>query len=144
MTAVRAYYEEFLRTFSNVLFAVCLLLIWGLMTLAGVIVQQGKDPSDYFGMFAPPLARMILRLNVDNIYHTPYYVGMIGLILVSLTVCTFKRVIPARLPALRPVKIDKIPLNAQIEVPGDEGNVRARVEQFFRKRGWQVRNREFD
>lgn len=142
--ALRSYYEEFLRTFSNVLFAVCLLLVWGLMTLVGVIVQQGKDPSDYFGMYAAPIARMILRLNVDNIYHTPYYVGIIGLILVSLTVCTFKRVIPARLPALRPVKIDKIPLNAAIDVPGDEAGVRARVEQFFRKRGWQVRNREFD
>lgn len=144
MTAVRSYYEEFVRTFSNVLFAVCLLLIWGLMTFVGVIVEQGKDPSAYFGMYAPPIARMILRLNVDNIYHTPYYVGMIGLILVSLTACTFKRVIPARLPALRPVKIDKIPLNGSIDVPGDEAGVRARVEQFFRKRGWQVRSREFE
>ncbi|HEY9179595.1 MAG TPA: cytochrome c biogenesis protein ResB [Candidatus Baltobacteraceae bacterium] len=142
--ALRSYYEEFLRTFSNVLFAVCLLLVWGLMTLVGVIVEQGKDPGEYFSMYAPPLARMILRLNVDNIYHTPYYVGIIGLILVSLAVCTFKRVIPARLPALRPVKIDKIPLNASVEVPGDEASVRARVEQFFRKRGWQVRNRAFD
>ena len=144
MTAVRAYYDEFLRTFSNVLFAVCLLLVWGVMTLIGVIVQQGKDPGDYFGMYAPPVARMILRLNIDNIYHTPYYVGIIGLILVSLTVCTFKRVIPARLPALRPVKIDKIPLNATLEIPGDATSVRQRVEQFFRKRGWQVRAREFE
>jgi cytochrome c biogenesis protein len=144
MTAVRSYYDEFIRTFSNVLFAVCLLFVWGLMTLAGVIVQQGKDPSDYFSMYAAPLARLILRLNVDNIYHTPYYVGMIGLILLSLAVCTFKRVIPARLPALRPVKIDKIPLNASIEIPGDEASVRERVQQFFRKRGWQVRKREFD
>lgn len=143
MTVLRSYYEDFLRTFSNVLFAVCLLLIWGLMTLAGVIVQQGKDPSEYLGMYAPALARMILRLNIDNIYHTPYYVGMMGLILVSLAVCTFKRVIPARLPALRPVKIDKIPLSASIDVPGNEASVRARVEQFFRKRGWQVRNRDF-
>jgi cytochrome c biogenesis protein len=142
--ALRSYYQEFLRTFSNVLFAVCLLLVWGLMTLVGVIVQQGKDPSDYFGMYAAPLARLILRLNIDNIYHAPYYVGIIGLILVSLTVCTFKRVIPARLPALRPVKIDKIPLNASVDVPGDEAHVRAQVERFFRKRGWQVRNRDFD
>ncbi len=142
--AARAYYEDFVRTFGNVLFAVCLLLVWGLMTLAGVIVAQGKDPSEYFGMYAPPLARMILRLGVDNIYHTPYYVGIIGLILLSLTVCTFKRVIPARLPGLRPVKIDKIPLSASVDVPGDEASVRARVEGFFRKRGWQIRNREFD
>ncbi len=143
MTALRPYYDDFTRTFSNVLFAVCLLLVWALMTLAGVIVQQGKDSSEYFSMYAPPLARLILRLNIDNIYHTPYYVGMIGLILTSLAVCTFKRVIPARLPALRPVMVDKIPLNASITVTGDEESVRARVEAFFRRRGWQVRKREF-
>ncbi len=142
MIALRSYYDDFTRTFSNVLFAVCLLLVWALMTLAGVIVQQGKDPSEYFAMYAPPLARLILRLNVDNIYHTPYYVGMIGLILTSLAVCTFKRVIPARLPALRPVIIDKIPLSATITVAGDEESVRGRVEAFFRRRGWQVRKRE--
>ena len=141
--SLRSFYDDFTRTFGNVLFAVCLLLVWGLMTLAGVIVAQGKDPSDYFGMYAPPLARLILRLNIDNIYHTPYYVGIIGLILLSLAVCTFKRVIPARLPALRPVMIDKIPLNATLQVRGTEANVRERVESFFKKRGWQVRKREF-
>jgi cytochrome c biogenesis protein len=141
--SLRSLYDDFTRTFSNVLFAVCLLLIWGLMTFAGVVVEQGKDPTAYFGMYAPPLARLILRLNIDNIYHTPYYVGMIGLILISLAVCTFKRVIPARLPALRPVIVDKIPLNATIGVRGDEQSVRGRVEQFFSKRGWQVRKREF-
>jgi cytochrome c biogenesis protein len=66
----------------------------------------------------------------------------IGLILTSLAVCTFKRVIPARLPPLRAVKIEKIPLNATIHVRGDEAGVRARVESFFRERGWSVRNRE--
>jgi cytochrome c biogenesis protein len=143
MTALRSYYDDFTRTFSNVLFAVCLLLIWALMTLAGVVVEQGKDPGEYFSMYAPPLARLILRLNVDNVYHTPYYVGIIGLILTSLAVCTFKRVIPARLPVLRPVLIDKIPLNATIAVSGDEAAVRNRVDAFFRSRGWLVRKREF-
>jgi cytochrome c biogenesis protein len=143
MLAARSYFNGFTRTFSNVLFAVCLLLVWGLMTLAGVIVDQGKDSTEYFAMYAPPIARLILRLNVDNIYHTPYYVGIIGLILTSLAVCTFKRVIPARLPALRPVTITKIALNASISVHADESSVRERVAQFFRTRGWQVRKREF-
>ena len=138
-----AYYNSFVRTFGNVLFAVCLLLVWGLFTLFGVIVQQGKDPSDYFDMYAPPLAHLILRLNVDNIYHTQYYVGIIGLILVSLAVCTFKRVIPARLPALRPVAIDKIPLNASIDVEGGEAHARALLERFLVKRGWMIRKRDF-
>ncbi len=144
MTAAARYYDDFLRTFSNVLFAVCLLLVWAAFTLLGVVVAQGKDPSEYFAAYPDAFARLILRMNIDNIYHTPYYVGIIGLILVSLTVCTFKRVIPARLPVLRPLKIDKIPLNASIEVPGDTASVRAKLEAFFAKRGWQVRERTFD
>lgn len=136
-------YNDFVRTFSNVLFAVGLFIVWGVLTLIGVIVDQGKDPSVYFSSYATPVARLILRLGFDNIYHSVAYVGIIALILVSLTVCTFKRVIPARLPALRPVKIQKIPLHASVTIRGDETTVRQRIETFFQKRGWQVRKREF-
>lgn len=136
-------YNSFTRTFSNVLFAVTLFVIWGLLTLIGVLIEQGQDPNAYFQMYVPPLARLILRLNFDNIYHTPYYVGIIGLILVSLAVCTFKRVIPARLPPLRAVTIDKIPLHATLAVPHDPESVRTAIERFFRARGWHVRKREF-
>jgi cytochrome c biogenesis protein len=138
------YYGDFVRTFGSVLFAVSLFVVWGILTLIGVIVDQNKDASIYFGSYPAPIARAILRLSFDNIYHSPWYVGIIGLILLSLTVCTFKRVIPARLPPLRPVKIDKIPLHASVEVGGDEAGVRERVEGFFRARGWQLRKREFD
>jgi len=144
VTAARALYSDFINTFGNVLFAVCLFVVWGLLTLAGVIIQQNQDSPVYFTQFAAPLARAILRLGFDNIYHSPWYVGIIGLILVSLTVCTFKRVIPARLPPLRPVKVDVIPLNASVRVAGNAEAVRAKVEAFFKSRGWAIRNKEFD
>ncbi len=144
MTAIRTTYEEFIRTFGNVLFAVLLFVVWGIFTMIGVIVDQGKDPSVYYAAYPAAIARAILRLGFDNIYHSPWYIGIIGLILISLTVCTFKRVIPARLPPLRPVKIEKIPLHAQIDLRGEESDVRARVERFFASRGWSVRKREFD
>jgi cytochrome c biogenesis protein len=142
-TSLKSYYDDFVRTFGNVLFAVLLFVVWGILTLIGVIVDQGKDPSHYFSIYPAPIARALLRLGFDNIYHSPWYVGIIGLILLSLAVCTFKRVIPARLPPLHPVKIDKVPLNATIRVRGDAATVRARVEAFFRDRGWNVRKREF-
>jgi cytochrome c biogenesis protein len=139
---VRELWAEFTALFSNILFAVSLFAVWGLLTLIGVIVDQGKDVSFYETNYAPALARLVLRLDLNNIYHSTAYVGIIGLILTSLAVCTFKRVIPARLPPLRAVKIEKIPLNATIHVRGDEASVRARLEAFFRERGWTVRKRE--
>jgi cytochrome c biogenesis protein len=143
VTAARALYNDFVNTFGNVLFAVLLFVVWGLLTLTGVIIQQGQDPSVYFAQYAAPIARAILRLGFDNIYHSPWYVGIIGLILVSLAVCTFKRVIPARLPPLHAVKVEKIPLNATVRVRGSAPAVRELVESFFRARGWSVRNKEF-
>lgn len=143
LASARSLYAEFVDTFGNVLFAVSLFAVWGVLTIVGVIVDQGKDPSVYFDSYAAPVARAILRLGFDNIYHSPWYVGIIGLILVSLTVCTFKRVIPARLPRLHPVKVDRIPLNAQFEAAGDAAGVRDRIAKFFAARGWQVRARDF-
>ena len=136
-------YADFVRTFGNVLFAVSLFAVWGVLTVIGVIVDQGKDPSVYFDTYAAPVARAILRLSFDNVYHSPWYVGIIGLILLSLTVCTFKRVIPARLPPLRPVSVDKMPLHASFELPGDAAGVREKVAAFFAGRGWQMRERAF-
>ena len=142
LAAVRELVHDFLVLFSNVLFAVSLFAVWGLFTLIGVIVDQGKDASFYWQNYTPALARIVLRLHLDNIYHSPAYIGIIGLILISLTTATFRRVIPARIPPLRAVKIDKIPLHATLTVHGDEATVRARIERFFAARGWQIRKRE--
>ena len=52
MTAVRDSYADFVRSFANVLFAVSLFAVWGLLTLIGVIVDQGKDPSFYLADYS--------------------------------------------------------------------------------------------
>jgi cytochrome c biogenesis protein len=143
LTGVKELVDEFLILFANVLFAVSLFAVWGVMTLIGVIVDQNKGADFYWQNYAPDLARIVLRLHLDNIYHSPAYIAIIGLILISMTVATFRRVIPARLPALRPVKIERIPLHASIAVEGDEADIRSRLERFFAERGWQIRKREF-
>ncbi|HEV3156994.1 MAG TPA: cytochrome c biogenesis protein ResB [Candidatus Baltobacteraceae bacterium] len=135
--------REFLSLFSNVLFAVRLLAAWAFLTFIGVIVDQGKDPSFYLSTYPPPLARLVLRLDLVNIYHSYGYVALIGLIVTSLTVATFVRVIPKRMPPLRPVMIEKIPLHATISLVGEEQSIRERIEGFFRTRGWMIRKREF-
>ena len=141
--AVRTLYGEFVRTFGNVLFAVSLFVVWGLLTLVGVIVDQGQDPSLYFQSYAAPIARAILRLSFDNIYHSPWYVAIIGLILLSLAVCTFKRVIPARLPPLRPISVEKIPLHDSFDAEGEPADVRRHVAELLGARGWRMRERVF-
>ncbi len=140
--SVHEAFDEMLAQLSNFWFGMSLLAVWGVMTLIGVVVDQGKDASFYVANYAPPLARLVLRLQLDNIYHSPAYLGIVGLILACMTLATFWRVIPTRLPPLRPIKIDAVPLNASVVVDGDEPGVRDRIESFFAERGWLVRKRE--
>ncbi|HMD02760.1 MAG TPA: cytochrome c biogenesis protein ResB, partial [Candidatus Baltobacteraceae bacterium] len=134
--------RELLGMLSNFWFGMSLLAIWGVMTLIGVVVEQGKEPAFYLDNYAPALARLVLRLHLDNIYHSAAYLAIVGLILACMTLATFWRVIPTRLPPLRGVKIGAIPLHASVPVAGDEETVRARIDDFFRRRGWLVRKRE--
>ena len=133
-----------MRLFSDVLFAVSLFAVWGLLTLIGVIIDQGKSEAFYFSIYPAPVARTVTRLGLDTIYHGPAYLGIIAAILVSLAVCTFKRVIPARLPPLRAVTIEHVPLNARLHWAGDEAAIRERFTQFLKGRGWQIRARTFE
>jgi hypothetical protein len=127
---------------SNFWFGMSLLGVWGFMTLIGVIVDQGKDADFYLRNYSPPLARLVLRLHLDNIYHSPPTSASWASSSCCMTLATFRRVIPTRLPPLRAVKIDAMPLAAQFTVRGDEASVRERVERFFSEGGWLVRKRE--
>ena len=135
-------WDELVRTFANVTFGVSLLAIWAFLTLIGVVIEQGKDPSFYAANYAPPIARLILRLDLDNIYHSAAYILNVALIVCSMTAATFTKVIPRRMPPLRAVKIDAIPLNATFRVADAPDRVRERLAAFFAERGWQVRKRE--
>jgi cytochrome c biogenesis protein len=134
--------DALLGRLSDFWFGMSMLALWGALTLIGVVIEQGKDPGFYFANYAPALARLVLRLHFENIYHSPGYIGVVAFIVACMTLATFRRVIPARLPPLRAVKIEAIALHATVPVTGDERTVRESVERFFVERGWLVRNRE--
>ena len=143
LEGLREAWDELVGLFAKVAFGVSLLALWGLLTLIGVVIEQGKDAPFYTAAYGPPLGRLIARLDIGNIYHSAAYIGVLGLILCSMTAATFTKVIPRRIPRLHPVKIEAIPLHASVQVAGDVESVRARIAEFFAARGWQVRKRDF-
>jgi cytochrome c biogenesis protein len=143
LSALRELWGDALRLVANIPFGVALLAFWALLTLIGVVIEQGKDAAFYAGAYPPAIARLIVRIDLGNIYHSPAYIGVLGLIICSMTAATFTKVIPRRIPRLNPVKIEAIPLHASVRVAGDAETVRERVGAFFARRGWQVRKRAF-
>ena len=69
VAGVRELVHEFLILFANILFAVSLFAVWGVLTLIGVVVDQGKGDDFYWQNYSPMLARVVLRLHIDRKTH---------------------------------------------------------------------------
>ena len=142
--AAKPFTEELLDLLSNVLFPVVVFLVWAVMTTIGTIVDQNQDAQHYYDMYPPAVANLILRLHLDTILHSVPYFSLIVLLLISMTVCTFRRVIPKRFPKDRAVPIENFGLHGSVAA-GDATDAAAhKAESFFRARGFGTRSAQID
>lgn len=134
----RAFVDDLLDVLSNVLFPVVVFFVWAVMTTIGTIVDQNQDPQHYYDEYPAAVANLVLRLHLDTVLHSIPYFSLIVLLLVSMTVCTFRRVIPKRFPKDRAVPIEAFGLHGS--VPSRAAATTAeRAERFFKTRRFALR-----
>src|SRR5690242_6474720 len=141
--AKRSFVDELLDVLSNVLFPVVVFLAWAVMTTIGTIVDQNQDPQHYYDMYPAAVANLVLRLHLDTVLHSIPYFSLIVLLLVSMTVCTFRRVIPKRFPKDRAVMIEAFGLHGTARSRAGDATPE-RAERFLRKRGFALRTLDVD
>jgi len=141
--ARRTFVDELLDVLSNVLFPVVVFFVWAVMTTIGTIVDQNQGPQHYYDMYPPAVANLILRLHLDTVLHSIPYFSLIVLLLVSMTVCTFRRVIPKRFPKDRAVPIEAFGLHGSASSRAGSATAE-RTEQFLRKRRFALRTLDVD
>jgi len=139
----RTFVDDLLDVLSNVLFPVVVFLIWAVMTTIGTIVDQNQDVQHYYDMYPAAVANLILRLHLDAVLHSIPYFSLIVLLLVSMTVCTFRRVIPKRFPKDRAVPIEAFGLHGSAQSTAGDATI-SRTEQFLRKNRFALRSLEVD
>jgi cytochrome c biogenesis protein len=137
----QAWLEEILNLLSNVLFPVVVFLIWAAATTVGTIVDQNQPAQHYYDTYPLPVANLILRLHLDNVFHSVPYISLVVLLLVSMSVCTFRRVIPKRFPPDRRVMLDRFGLHASMPAADDPARAAAQVAGVLRARGFRLRER---
>ncbi|MDQ6779722.1 MAG: cytochrome c biogenesis protein ResB [Candidatus Eremiobacteraeota bacterium] len=136
--------EEILNVLSNVLFPVVVFLIWAAATTVGTVIKQNLAPQQYYDAYPPALANIIVRLHLTNVFHSVPYIALVVLLLASMAVCTFRRVIPKRFPKDRAVPISHFGLHARYDVQADAQESAERATRFLRTRGFRVRPQIID
>ena len=142
--AKNRFVDDLLDVLSNVLFPVVVFLVWAVMTTIGTIVDQNQDPQHYYDTYPPYVANLILRLHLDTILHSVPYFSLIVLLLASMSVCTFRRVIPKRFPKDRAVPIENFGLHASVAMAGPRAEAAPAAEAYLRKRGFSLRTQDID
>src|SRR5215472_11672546 len=142
--AKRTFVDELLDVLSNVLFPVVVFLVWAVMTTIGTIVDQNQDAQHYYDMYPAAVANLILHLHLDTVLHSIPYFSLIVLLLISMTVCTFRRVIPKRFPKDRAVPIENFGLHGAVASESSPDTTAERAEHLLRGRGFLIRAQEID
>jgi cytochrome c biogenesis protein len=138
----RSLYDQTLDVLSNVMFPVVVFFIWAVLTIVGTSVDQNQPPDRYYEEYPAAMANAILRLHLTNIFHSWPYLALVLLLLLSMSVCTFRRVIPKRFPKDRALPIENLGLHASSDAALGFEEASAAIDAFARRQGFAARTQE--
>lgn len=90
---------DFLHIIQQLKFGIFLILVLAVLVLIGAAVPQsvfGDGPEVYLEAYTPEQYKWILLLGLDRIYKTGYFLALLALLLISVTLCAFGRLEAAR------------------------------------------------
>lgn len=80
-----------IRILSSLALAITLFLTLAFLTIFGTFIDQSRDPSYYTATYGNKWGYWIVKLKVDNIYHSWYYVSLLSLLCVNALSCVYRR-----------------------------------------------------
>ncbi len=94
------FLESIWRVLTSMRLALILLGIVALFAGVGTIIPQGKEASEYPAIFAKHMSvdnahrmtTVVLKLGLNNLYHTPWFLSLLYLMSVNLIMCNARRV----------------------------------------------------
>jgi cytochrome c biogenesis protein ResB len=126
-------------------FAAVVLLLFTAASLLGTFIPQGEPAAAYVAAYGPTKARVMEALRLTNLYHSGWYIVLLGLIVLSTVVCTINRFkitlrradigsgdfTPERIRAMRDAH--------EFEAAAGRAAAAGRIEEELRRSGYHAR-----
>ena len=80
---------------ASIKFSIILLTCIALGSIIGTIIKQGVGPDEYLSLYSESTYRIIILLGLNDVYHSPWFVALLFLFAINLTLCTLRRFMPA-------------------------------------------------
>lgn len=83
--------QYLIQALSRMKTAIYLLIIIAVVSAAGTLVPQGNEPVYYLQHYGEELGKFIQWLGMDDLYRVWWYQAMMGLLCLSLLICSYRR-----------------------------------------------------
>lgn len=93
--------KAFIRFFSSVKLAIVLLIILAVASILGTLIPQGRSVEEYAARYGQ-LSGLFTRLQLTGLYHSVWFLILLGLFALNIIVCTLTRLGPKWRRAVRP------------------------------------------
>ncbi|KEF43039.1 MAG: cytochrome C biogenesis protein CcsB [Cyanobium sp. CACIAM 14] len=138
---------------SDLRLAIGLLLLIAVASAIGTAVPQKEDADFYHKLYDPQpwlgllQAEGVLRLQLDHIYSSGWFLGLLAWLGLSLILCSWRRQWPALQASLRwidyrtPRQLSKLSVAETLITDRPDAGLE-RLEAELRGRGWQIRRKD--
>lgn len=97
--------KSFLKTFSSVKLAIFLLILITIASILGTLIPQQRTAAEYAARYGQ-ISKLLVQLQITNLYHSFWYICLLFLFSLNITVCTLTRLSPKLKKTFKP-KLEK-------------------------------------
>ena len=142
-------FKDLILKISSLRFAILLIIFIAISSGVGTFIPQGNDQQEYIDFYnETPIfglinGNQVLKLQLDHIYTSNWFLFSLILLCISLAACSFRRQIPALKAALKwtdykdEKKFYKLQLLTNFEIIQDEDHI-LKADSLLRKKGWSI------
>ena len=142
--------NSFWDFFTSVKLALFCFFTLAIASIAGTIIPQERPPEFYIGEYGETAAEIFRLLNIQDMYNSWWFVGLLGLFSINLIVCSIDR-----LPAVWKIvtmnnletkmnRLEKMTPRARFGTGISKAEAAAQVEEAMKSSGWKPSQGESD
>ncbi len=142
-------FKNFILKISSLRFAILLIIFIAIASGVGTFIPQGNDQQEYIDFYnETPIfgfinGYQVLKLQLDHVYTSHWFLFSLILLCISLAACSFRRQIPSLKAALKwtdykdEKRFYKLQLITNYEIIQDINPI-LKVDSILRKKGWSI------
>ncbi len=141
--------KNFILKISSLRFSILLIIFIAISSGIGTFIPQGNDPQEYIDFYnnAPIFGFIngyqVLRLQLNHIYTSYWFLFSLILLCISLATCSFRRQIPSLKAAIKWTEFKdekrfyKLQLITNYIISKDVDHI-LKADSLLRKKGWSI------